>query len=198
MATGHAVLDKHLDWVLAVRYLLEAADLRGVSLAGSSVGASFALEMAAIWPETVQRLALVAPFGMFDEREPATDPWAQRADEVAALFCADPENWRRLKAAPEGTNSPEWGIEQTRANEAAARVFWPLGDTGLVKRLPLVQAPTLLLWGERDGILPLSYGRRFAERLGGPSELRVIAGAGHLAELDRPDEVARAVLDWTR
>jgi len=197
-ATGHAVLDGHLDWVLAVRHLLEAAGLRGANLAGSSVGASFALEMAAIWPETVQRLALVAPFGMFDEREPATDPWAQRADEVAALLCADPENWRRLKAAPEAINSIEWPIEQTRSNEAAARAFWPLGDTGILKRLPLVQSPTLLLWGERDRILPLSYGRRFAERLGGSSELRVIAGAGHLAELDQPDDVARAVLDWTR
>ena len=197
-ASGHAVLDGHLDWVLAVRQLLQVSDLRGADLAGSSVGASFALEMAAIWPETVRRLALVAPFGMFDEREPATDPWAQRADEVAALLCAEPGNWRRLKEPPEGVNSIEWPIEQTRANEAAARVVWPLGDTGLLKRLPLVDAPTLLLWGEQDRILPLGYGRRFVERLGGRSELRVIAGAGHLAELDRPDEVARAVLDWIR
>lgn len=197
-ATGHTALDGHLDWVLAVRHLLEAAELHGANLSGSSVGASFALEMAAIWPETVGRLALVAPFGMYDEREPATDPWAQRADEVGAALCADPENWRRLKAPPEGANSPEWAIEQTRANEAAARAFWPLGDTKIMKRLPLVKAPTLLLWGEHDRILPLSYGRRFAERLGGKAELRVIAGAGHLAELDRPSDVARAVLDWTR
>jgi len=45
--------------------------------------------------------------------------------------------------------------------------------------------------------MPRSYAKRFADLLGGPSELRVIAGAGHLAELDRPDEVAAAVLEWT-
>src|ERR1700722_11496560 len=57
-ALGHTVLDSHLDWLLAVRQVLAAADL-----AGSSVGAAFAAEMAAIWPATVRRLALIAPFG---------------------------------------------------------------------------------------------------------------------------------------
>jgi len=41
-ALGHNVLDNHLDWVLAVRELLAAADLDGADLAGSSVGAAFA------------------------------------------------------------------------------------------------------------------------------------------------------------
>lgn len=197
-ATGHAVLDNHLDWVLAVRHLLAAAGLEGADLAGSSVGGSFAAEMAAIWPSTVRRLALIAPFGLFDEKEPATDPWAQRANEVAGLLCADPEKWRALKEVPAGANSIEWPIEQVRANEAAARAFWPLGNTGLAKRLPLIKAPTLLIWGAEDRIVPRSYATRFAAGIKGKTELRVIEGAGHLAELDKPDETAAAVLDWTR
>ena len=72
----------------------------------------------------------------------------------------------------------------------------PLGDTRLARRLPFIKAPTLLIWGEQDRLMPLSYARRFAEKLGGPNETRIIPGAAHLAELDRPDEVARAVLDW--
>ena len=76
---GHTVLDSHLDWVLAVRQLLEKAGLDGADLAGSSVGGSLAAEIAAIWPRSVRRLALIAPFGLFDESDPATDPWAQRA-----------------------------------------------------------------------------------------------------------------------
>lgn len=197
-ATGHAVLDNHLDWVLAVRHLLAAAGLEGADLAGSSVGGSFAAEMAAIWPSTVRRLALIAPFGLFDEKEPATDPWAQRANEVAGLLCADPEKWRALKEVPAGANSIEWPIEQVRASEAAARAFWPLGNTGLAKRLPLIKAPTLLIWGAEDRIVPRSYATRFAAGIKGKTELRVIEGAGHLAELDKPDETAAAVLDWTR
>ena len=49
---GHTVLDSHLDWLLAVREILDQADLAGADLAGSSVGASLAAEIAALWPAT--------------------------------------------------------------------------------------------------------------------------------------------------
>jgi len=197
-ATGHAVLDSHLDWVLAVRHLLAEAGLAGADVAGSSVGASFAAEVAAIWPETVRRLALIAPWGLFDELAPMTDPWAQRAPDVPALLCADPGKWIKLKEPPPGANTIDWPIEQTRASEAAARAFWPLGNTRIEKRLPLITAPTLLLWGTEDRILPQSYAGKFAEKISGKTEIRLIQGAGHLAELDQPDAVASAILDWTR
>ena len=195
---GHSVLDSHLDWLLAVRQLLEGAGLAGADLAGSSVGASLAAEVAAIWPHMVKRLALIAPFGLFDENDPATDPWAQRPPDVPALFCADPANWQMLKTEPEGLNSPEWPIEQVRASEAAARIFWPLGNTKLEKRLPLITAPTLLLWGGEDKVMPRSYADKFAKGVNGKTEITIIPGAGHLAELDKPDETAAAILGWTK
>lgn len=193
---AHATLDTHLDWLLATHELLMKAELDGADLAGSSVGASMAAEMAALWPASVRRLALIAPFGLFDDTEPPTDPWAQRGDAVPGLMCADPEIWKALKAVPEGANSIEWPIEQTRANEAAARIFWPLGNTKLEKRLKLIQAPTLLVWGEKDAIMPRSYAAKIAKSISGKSETKVIAGAGHLAELDKPAEVAAAILGW--
>lgn len=194
---GHTVLDSHLDWLIAVRELLQKSGLDGADLAGASVGGSFAAEVAAIWPRMVRRLALIAPWGLFDENDPAADPWAQRAPELPGLLCADPENWNRLTVEPEGANSPEWTIEQTRAAEAAARAFWPLGNTRIEKRLPLISAPTLLIWGEQDRVMPKSYADRFAGTITGRTEVKTIAGAGHLAELDKPDEVAAAILAWT-
>src|SRR6266851_292859 len=113
---GHSVLDSHLDWVLAAHLLVHRAGLDGADLVGSSVGGSLAAEIAAIWPTSVRRLALIAPFGLFDDKDPATDPWAQRGDAVAALMCADPAAWNALKEPPPGANSPEWAIEQTRAS----------------------------------------------------------------------------------
>jgi pimeloyl-ACP methyl ester carboxylesterase len=193
---GHTVLDTHLDWLVAIRGLLDKAGLDGADLAASSVGASMAAEMAALWPASVRRLALIAPFGLFDEADPATDPWAQRADTVPALMCADPAIWTALKTPPEGANSIEWPIEQVRANEAAARIFWPLGNTKLEKRLPLIKAPTLLVWGAEDRIMPRSYAERFAKAIDGQTEIQLIEGAGHLAELDKPREVARSILQF--
>jgi pimeloyl-ACP methyl ester carboxylesterase len=191
---GHAVLDTHLDWVLAVRDLIDKAGLAGADLVGSSVGGSFAAEVAAIWPEKVRRLALIAPFGLFDENDPATDPWAQKQDDIAGLMTADPAVYRKLKEMPAGANSIEWPIEQTRAAEAAARIFWPLGNTRLEKRLPSIKAPTLVLWGELDRVMPRSYAGTVAKAMKAKTETKVIAGAGHLAELDKPDEVADAIL----
>ncbi|MDQ2804388.1 MAG: alpha/beta hydrolase [Pseudomonadota bacterium] len=195
---GHVVLDQHLDWLLAVREILEKCDLFGADLAGSSVGGSLVAEFAAIWPQHVRKIALIAPFGLFDEKEPATDPWAQRADVVAGLMCADPQTWTDLKTAPDGANSVEWPIKQVRASEAAARIFWPLGNTKLEKRLPLIKAPTLLIWGEQDRIMPRSYAERFRSLISSATttEIRLIPGAGHLAELDRPRDTAEAILGW--
>jgi pimeloyl-ACP methyl ester carboxylesterase len=193
-ATGHTVLDTHLDWVLAVRQIIEKSGLAGADLLGASVGGAFAAEMAAIFPGHVKKLALIAPFGLFDEADPAADPWAQRKDQVAGLMCADAAKWEALMAPPEGANSIEWPIEMTRAAEAAARAFWPLGNTKLETRLGLIEAPTLVLWGDADRVLPPSYARKLAKGINGSTRMETIAGAGHLAYLDQPEAVAKAVL----
>ena len=116
---------------------------------------------------------------------------------MPGLLCADPEIYKGMKAAPEGANSIEWPIEQVRASEAAARIFWPLGNTRIEKRLRLIQAPTLLLWGSEDKIMPRTYADKFAAGISGKTEIKTIAGAGHLAELDKPVEVAKAISDFT-
>ena len=190
---GHTVLDTHLDWLLAVRQLLDKAGLAGCDLIGASVGGSFAAEMAAVFPDAVGKLALIAPFGLFDDAEPAADPWAQRRDAVAGLMCAEPKNWEQLAAPPDGANSIEWPIEMVRAAEAAARAFWPLGATKLEKRLPLIAAPTLIVWGAQDRVLPPSYAKKFAAGIKGGAKIETIAEAGHLAYLDQPHAVAAAI-----
>lgn len=196
-ATGHNLLDTHLDWVVAARELLRKSGLDGADLAGSSVGASFVAETAALWPQSVRRIVMIAPFGLFDEKDPATDVWAQRGDDVPGLMCASPQVYKDMKAMPPNANSVEWPIEQVRAAEAAARVFWPLGNTKLEKRLPLITAPTLLLWGEQDRVMPKSYAQTIAKAIPGGAKIQTIAGAGHLAELDAPDAVAEAILAFT-
>ena len=195
-ATGHALLDNHLDWLVAVRRLLAAAGLEGCDLAGSSVGASFVAETAALWPASVGRIAMIAPVGLYDDKEPPADVWAQKAPDIPGLLCVDGNLWSDLKAVPAGANSVEWPIEQIRASEAAARIFWPLGNTHLEKRLPMITAPTLLLWGEQDRVMPRSYADWIARTIKGTCTIKVIAGAGHLAELDQPDAVADAILSF--
>jgi pimeloyl-ACP methyl ester carboxylesterase len=61
----------------------------------------------------------------------------------------------------------------------------------------MIQAPTLILWGEQDRVMPRSYADWIKRSIKGKSDIRVIAGAGHLAELDQPEAVANAIIEWT-
>jgi pimeloyl-ACP methyl ester carboxylesterase len=77
-----------------------------------------------------------------------------------------------------------------RANLTAVGAAWE----GLANIGPIA-TPTVLLWGDQDPAL----GRRGAEDtrtyMEGEYELRVLEGAGHWLNFDRPDEVSRALTD---
>jgi len=192
-ATGMDELDDLADWVTATLDLLEASGLEGADLIGASIGATLAAEVAAFSRASLRRLVLIAPFGLFDVGEPVKDLWATRPDELPGLLSARPQELAAFLAAPPGEDAGEWSILIARASEAAARLLWPTGDLGLHKRLHRIQAPTLVLWGGEDRVIPPSYAKRFAAALGGWVEVREIAGAGHLAELDQPEAVAAAI-----
>lgn len=194
---GLHALDHHMDWVLAARDILDGVGVgANALLAGSGPGASLAAEIAALWPATVARLALISPWGLFDEADPTADPWSVKATDLAALMCADPTCWEDFRAAPDGVDSVEWAIEQMRALEASARIFWPLGDTRLGRRLGRIKCPTLYIRGDADRIIPASHGGKFETGIAGEVTIESIEGAGHLAELDRPIETARLMTDF--
>ena len=77
-----------------------------------------------------------------------------------------------------------------RANLTAVGAAWE----GLANIGPIA-TPTVLLWGDQDPAL----GRRGAEDtrryMEGEYELKVLEGAGHWLNFDRPDEVSRALTD---
>ena len=60
-----------------------------------------------------------------------------------------------------------------------------------------IAVPTLLIWGELDARSPLSVARRFQETIP-ETELVVIPGAGHLSQLERPEQLNEAVRKFCR
>ncbi len=193
---GHDRLDGLVDWIAATLDLLDAAGLEGTDLVGSSAGATLAAEAAAFSRANVKRLVLIAPFGLYEESEPVADFWALPPGQ--SLLSNQPEKLAELIGAPEGEDPVEWQVTISRANEAGARLLWPTTDTGLIKRLHRITAPTLVIWGSDDRVIPASYAKRFTETIAGPTALTSIEGAGHLAEIDDPDATAEAVLDFLR
>lgn len=188
-------LDDYYDWVLAALEITEQLDCGAFDLVASSVGGALAVELAALIPGKVRRLVLVAPFGIFIEAAPMADPWAQppAPDALPNLLCAKPDAWKSLWQKPADVDPVEWGILLTRSMEAAARFLFPMGNTGVKKRLHRVTSPTLLLRGAADRVMPAVYLKHWAEAIRGPVQTAEVSGAGHLIELDAPDELARRV-----
>lgn len=84
--------------------------------------------------------------------------------------------------------------EYRRRNREWDTVFRQLTDSATLYLLdsiaPQIRAPSLVLWGERDSLFPVSGGRRLAARLR-RSEFSVIPGCGHVCVYTRAPEVAR-------
>lgn len=194
---GHLKLDSHLDWIIACGDLLDMAGLAGADLIGTGFGGALAADVAAVFPAKVRKLTLIASYGLYDDKDPIANVWAQRPGTAAKILCARPDRFAELTAQPNDYNPVEWQIEMVRANEAAARLLWPFGNTHLERRLARIKQPTLLLRGSEDQVIPASYMKKFAALISGPTKTITINGAGHLAELDEPQAVAKAILEFS-
>ena len=62
-------------------------------------------------------------------------------------------------------------------------------------RLGRLRAPTLVMHGERDRLVPLAASKLLASRIP-DAELAVVPGAGHAYALEAPDESLELLLDW--
>ena len=81
--------------------------------------------------------------------------------------------------------------------ESMRAALGAMAEADLRAVLPRITAPTLLVWGELDARSPLSVAREFARAIPG-AELVVIPDAGHMSNLERPDEFNAAVRDFCR
>ena len=80
----------------------------------------------------------------------------------------------------------------TWAMGCTGKFIWPIPDKGLKKRIHRIEAPTLLVWGQDDRLVPLAYADEFARRLG-KTRVEVVKGAGHAPHLEQPEAASRVV-----
>jgi pimeloyl-ACP methyl ester carboxylesterase len=193
-STGLDSVEDLLDLVLFYRELVESWDVGAVDVIGHSLGGMVAGELAAICPQIVRRLVLVDAFGLWLDDEPAPDPFGP-AEVVKAA------KWHDPAAAPD----PEPTIFEPNPDDpfapilfeaqnlgTATKFMWPIADRGLRRRLPLVDAPTLVVHGASDGLLPLPYAEEFV-RLIPDARLARIEEAGHYPMIEREDEFITVV-----
>ena len=180
-------------------WLLDVIGLRRVHLLGHSIGGWIAAEMATMCPHVIDRLVLVAPTGLKPEVGEILDIFYYPPEEIFPRTVFDaatiPERERLFGRPP----TPEEAEIALRNREMTARLTWKpyMFNPRLPHFLPRVTAPTLLVWGREDGIVPVICGEQY-RRLLPDATLRVLERCGHLPLIERPDEFAGLVLDFLR
>ncbi|MFE6689525.1 alpha/beta fold hydrolase [Streptomyces sp. NPDC057743] len=201
-----------------IRYL-DAAGRGPVHLLGNSMGGAAATRVAAVRPDLVRTLTLISP--ALPELPPQrtalptallaipgvarlfarlTREWTpeQRTREVLALCYGDP-----ARITPEGLGVhteeyarrlqlPYFWEAMERATRGLVNAYTLGGQHGLWRQAERVLAPTLLVYGGRDRLVSSRMARRAAAAFRG-SRLLTLPEAGHVAMMEYPEVVARAV-----
>jgi pimeloyl-ACP methyl ester carboxylesterase len=191
-------LDGLWDLVLCYDELRRALGVEHAVLAGHSFGAMVACEMAAADPGCARRLVLIDSLGFWRDADPIANWMVLEPAQLRARVFRDPDGEaarRMFGMIDDAQATPAARIRMTWAMGATGKFIWPIPDKGLKKRIHRVTAPTLIVWGKEDRLVPLVYADEFARRLPG-ARVETVSDAGHAPHLERPDTVARLVREF--
>ena len=166
------------DYVAHYARLFEMLDLGRLHLSGASMGGWLAAEIARTRPEQIDRLVLVSPAGLSAAAHPRLDFANVPPADLPTYLVTDP-----------GFIAPFWPAQPDA--RLAALLRREAGTTGRVMQtaeaaekslrlaLPRLGLPILILWGERDRVLPAGLAGEWAALL--PDvRVEIIPNGGHL------------------
>lgn len=187
--------------------VLDRLDLRAPAVLGLSLGGWMAAELATRSPERVGALVLVSPAGLSIEGAPigqifgrspaelAEDLFADQSQPMAQMMHALSTKMGDLMAMAElpiPLLMPMW-----QSMSATAKIAWNpyLHNPKLRQRLRRVSAPTLVVAGAADRLLPRAHPEAYAAEVPG-ARLEVVDGAGHMVPLEQPERFAALVREF--
>ncbi len=185
--TGNYSDQRSMDLIVA---LLDQLQLDKASVVGHSMGGRIAWTLAATHPERVSKLVLVAPDGFaspgFEYGKPPEVPGT-----LQLMRYSLPKWLLRMNLEPAYANASTMTDE--RATRYHALMLAPGARAALIARMqqsvltdpvPLLQritAPTLLVWGKQDAMIPFTNAADYTRAIGG-SRLVAFDGVGHLPQ----------------
>jgi pimeloyl-ACP methyl ester carboxylesterase len=166
-----------------------------VTLMGLSFGGWLAAEVAAASCHRIATLVLVDPVGI-----KIGDPETR---DIVDVFNTNPAEVRRLawhdpaKAPDYDAMTDEELVIHARNWEALCLYAWHpyMYNPQLKHWLGRIAAPTLVSWGDHDGIVTPDYGRTYAKLIRG-AEFSLIEDAGHHPEQEQPERFVERVMGF--
>jgi pimeloyl-ACP methyl ester carboxylesterase len=180
--------------------LLDHLGIERSDVFGMSMGGMIAQELAIGWPLRVRRLILGCTHAGVahaarQPRETArafamqTDDWAERMRALAPFAFASGVDERVLSAFVEKKSRDRQDPAGYRAQIAAVLAH----DSA--ERLGEIRAPTLVITGDDDRVIPGQSSELLRERIPG-ARLATIGGAGHLFFVEQPTRTLRAIEEF--
>ena len=169
--------------------LLDQLDLADVTVIGNSIGGWITAEIALLKSPRVSGIVLIDAVGIEVPGHPVADFFSLTMDQVFQLSFHNPDPFRFNAAT-----LPPAAQAVAAGNRAAIAVYAgaTMADPTLVGRLGSLEVPTLVLWGESDGIVDADYGRAYADAI--PlARFQLLADTGHNAQMETPDQVVDAI-----
>ena len=194
----HAV-DGLPDLVLIYQEAIAALQLPGAPVVmGQSFGGMLAAELASYFPDLFSKVVLSAPIGLWRPDQPVANWMTTPAAELPALLFKNPD-CAAAKAIFTPPEDPELAVtilsNMVWAMGCTGKFVWPIPDKGLHKRLHRLTAPTLIVWGEDDRLVPVAYAREFGAAIAG-SRVEVVRDAGHIPQAEQLEATLALVRDF--
>jgi pimeloyl-ACP methyl ester carboxylesterase len=191
-----AHLDNLWDLILYYYEMFDQLELQAPPLVGHSFGGMVAAELAATNPRRVSKLVLISPLGLWRDDMPIKNYMVTPQPELDPLFFHDPNHPARklVFMNPEEADSI---IKVSWALACTGKFIWPIPDKGLRKRTHRIAAPTLIIWGQDDGLVKPAYAEEFRKQIRG-SRVEFVSNAGHMTPLEQPAAVANLVRDFLK
>lgn len=195
---GGETLDGVEDLVFHELDVLGVLGWERIHLVGASLGGWVAAELAVRHPGRVRRLVLIDAAGLHVEEAPAADLFALKPRQLAPLLFHDlshPVAQAILGFNPNDPSARDLALERYKAMTALARVGWNpyLHDPKLRGRLGRITAPTLVLWGASDRVIPPAHGEVYRDLIPG-ARLEVLPDCGHIPALEQPEPAAQRIV----
>lgn len=191
-----------------VARFLEKLRIEKAWIAGNSMGGEIAANLAIRHPDKIYGLVLIDSAGIRIPGKSSVAPWYTTAPVVGPFLTA---------VALTSDGIVKQGLEKsffddslvtservaayslpltTRSGQAAAiaarRQF---SEGNIESKLGSISAPTLLIWGRHDEIIPLDSGERMKRLIPG-SELVVLEKCGHVPQEEMPEKVVKLVTEF--
>ncbi len=196
---GEEALEDMLDFTLHGLDVLDALGLERTALVGHSFGGMVAAEMASLQNARFDRVALLAPFGLWIDEHPIADVFATLPFELASMLFAAAESGQKVLLGGQDFSDNEaltaFMVANARRMGTAGKVLFPVPNRRLSKRLPRLEAEALVVWGREDALIPAIYAGHWQKAIGSASVVE-IEGAGHMLTAERPAEVAEALVKF--